>query len=142
MSPGKKLTNPARSSLLGLTVGIIFILITGPTAASETHYLIRNKLFRSSNEAICIRGTLSYAANPRLLRLRGRVQSASGSGLLRIHLLGKNLLGHQHSTEMELSLRGNHSEIINFKMIPDYPDVVSWEIISILYELNNDEQQR
>lgn len=142
MSPRGKLKNPARSTLLGLTVGIIFLLITGPTTASETHYLIRNKLFYSSNEKICIRGTLSYEVNPRLLHLRGRVQSVSGPGLLRIHLLGKNLLGHQHSTEMELSLRGNHSEIINFKMIPDYPDVVSWEVISILHELNSEEQQR
>jgi len=112
------------------------LLITEPTVASETHYLIRNKVFCSSNDEICIRGTLSYEVNPRLLRLRGRVQSATGSGLLRIRLIGMNQLGHRHPTEMELSLRGNHSEIINYKMIPDHPDVADWEITSISYELD------
>jgi len=129
--------NLAQSTLLSLTTWFLLLPIADPVAASETHYLIRNKTFCSSNEEICIRGTLSYEINPRLLRLRGRVQSTTGPGLLRIRLIGMNRLEHRHTAEMELSLRGNHSEIINYKLIPDHPDVADWEVISISYELES-----
>ena len=73
--------------------------------------------------------------NPRLLRLSGRVKKTPGRGRLRIRLAGTNRLDHRRTTEMEVQLRGNLSEIVDFKMIPDYPDIENWEVVSIEYEL-------
>lgn len=128
-----------RSTLLSLAGWFIFLFISESTVAGKTLYLLRNEMFCSGTEDICIRGTLSYEINPRLLRLRGRVQSASGPGLLRIRLIGMNRLGYRRTAEMEVSMRGNHSEIVDYKMIPDHPDVADWEILSISYELDSDE---
>lgn len=128
------LQNLARPTLPGLALWLISSLLAESSVAGETLYLIRNETFCSGHQEICIRGTVSYDVNSRLLRLRGRVQSAAGSGLLRIRLIGMNRLGHRRTTEMELSLRGKPSEIINYKMIPDHPDVEQWEIVSVSYE--------
>ncbi len=132
------LKHPVRIIIHGLVGWLILFSPTEPAVASETHYLFRHEIVCSRDEAICIRGTLSFDVNPRLLRLRGRVQNATGSGLLRIRLTGANRLGHRRTTEIELFLRGTHSEIIDHKMIPDYPDIENWEVVSISYETNRD----
>jgi len=111
------------------------LLITLPLRAGNYYYLLRNERFCDQEEQLCIRGTLSYEVNPRLLRLSGRVKKSPGRGRLRIRLAGTNKLEHRRTTEMEIQLRGNLSEIVDFKMIPDHPDIANWEVISIEYEL-------
>ncbi|MDJ0927200.1 MAG: hypothetical protein QNJ73_06060 [Gammaproteobacteria bacterium] len=53
--------------------------------------------------------------------------------MLRIILTGTNRLEHRRYAPMELRLRGTYSEIIDHKMIPDYPDVYSWAIDRVEY---------
>jgi hypothetical protein len=40
---------------------------------------------------------------------------------------------------MEIKLRGKASEIVDFQMIPDYPDVGNWAIDRIVYLPARDE---
>jgi hypothetical protein len=35
---------------------------------------------------------------------------------------------------MEIQLRGKYSEIVEFKMIPDHPDVANWRVTAIEFE--------
>ena len=112
-----------------------FLLASPPLHAGEYRDLKRNERFCDGEEQLCIRGTLRYEVNPRLLRLSGRVKKTPGRGRLRIRLTGTNRLDHRRTTEMEVQLRGNLSEIVDFKMIPDYPDIENWEVVSIEYEL-------
>jgi len=48
--------------------------------------------------------------------------------LLRIRLSGVNQLGHRRFAPLEVRVRGHNSEIIDHKMIPDYPDVQHWVV--------------
>lgn len=110
--------------------------LTAPllAVAEPVQYLKRDERICDVDEILCMKGTLRYDANPRLLWLRGRVRTSPGRGLLRIRLAGTNRLGHRRTTEMEVQLRGRHSEIVEFKMIPDHPDVYAWTITTIRFE--------
>ena len=96
--------------------------------AEPVDYLFRGERVCDFAEVFCLRGTLTYQANPRLLHLRARVQFAPGPGLLRIRFSGANELGHPRSAPFELRLQGRPSEIIDHKMIPDHPDVSQWNV--------------
>ena len=54
---------------------------------------------------MCLRGTLSYYANPRLVELRARVRKAEGPGLLKFQLVGENSNGHTRLTTLEVRIR-------------------------------------
>jgi len=116
-----------RGSLL-LVLGALALLIVTGASAAPREYLFRGERICDANGVLCFRGTLSYHSNPRLLRLRARVQTASGPGLLRIMLVGANQQGHRRLAPFEVRVRGRYSEIINHKMIPDYPDTQGWAV--------------
>jgi hypothetical protein len=107
---------------------VAFAFFTSIAFASPREYLFKDQQICDSQGAFCMRGTLYYKSNSRLLHLRGRVQVAPGSGMLIIRLAGTNELGHLRYAPFEVQVRGNNSEIINHKMIPDYPDVQSWSV--------------
>jgi len=110
--------------LLGASV--LFFLTAA--VAGPRDYLFRDERVCDTEQIFCLRGTFSYHSNPRLLRLRARVQTASGPGMLRIRLSGSNQLGHRRFAPFEVRVRGHYSEIIDHKMIPDYPDVQGWVV--------------
>jgi hypothetical protein len=83
---------------------------------------------------VCLRGSLTYYPDPRLLELSGRVENASGPGLLKIQLVGENSDGYKRLTTLEVRIRGNYSEIVNTRLITDHPDVYSWRLVSITFE--------
>lgn len=116
-----------RRSLL-LLAGVSALL--GFTAASSgpREYLFQNQRVCDASAESCIRGTLAYHSNPRVLHLRARVLKAPGPGLFRIRLSGANELGHSRVAPFEVRVRGNYSEIINHKVIPDHPDVEEWMV--------------
>jgi len=60
-------------------------------------------------------------------------------GVLQITVKGSNRLGHVRYAPMEIGLRGKASEIVDFEMIPDYPDVANWAIETIEYVPGPDE---
>jgi hypothetical protein len=105
-------------------------VMAGP---SET-IIGKNALFCDDQDRVCLRGTLTYRANPRLLELRSRVQRTVGPGLLKIRLVGENADGDTRRTTIELRIRGDYSEIVNTRLITDHPDVDSWELDSISFE--------
>ena len=116
-----------RGSVSFLLAAIALFTVSAALAGPREH-LFQDKRVCDVNNVLCFRGTMTYYSNPRLLRLRARVKTASGPGLLRIRLTGTNELGHRRYSPFELRVRGRHSEIINHKMIPDHPDVLAWEV--------------
>jgi hypothetical protein len=109
------------------------LLGSAAALASRTVYLAENDLICDDERILCIDGTLGYEVNARLLWLRGRVQAATVPGTLQITLRGNNRLGHVRYAPMEIRLRGRASEIVDFRMIPDYPDVANWSIHRIVF---------
>ena len=110
--------------MLGATA---LAMSTGVLAAPRD-YLFRNARICDAAMEFCMRGTLSYDSNPRLLHLRARVQTAPGPGLLQIWLTGANRQGHRRFAPFELRVRGQATEILDHKMVPDYPDAHSWAV--------------
>ena len=120
------LIRPSRSFALLLGTSALFVLMAA--VAGPRDYLFRNERVCDADRVFCIRGTLSYQVNPHLMRLRARVKKAPGPGLLRIRLTGTNRQGHRRYAPFEVRVRGRATEIINHKMIPDYPDAQSWVV--------------
>ena len=113
---------------------LFFLALTA--GASERHYLKKNEQFCDESGVFCLRGTLSYDVNARLFTLSARIRSAPGPGLLRIRLSGRNRLGHLHRTVMEKPVRGDPTEIVSMRMVPDAPDVYRWQLDSIRFDAN------
>ena len=113
---------------LPLLLGASALFFLTAALAGPRDYLFRNERLCDTDEVFCFRGTLSYHSNPRLLHLRARVKTAPGPGLLRIRLAGANQQGHRRFAPFEVRVRGHYSEIIDHKMIPDYPDVQGWVV--------------
>jgi hypothetical protein len=109
-----------------LAASVLFL--SSVSLAAPREFLFQNQRVCDTSEVFCFHGTFVYESNPRLLHLRARVQTAPGPGMLRIRLAGTNQLGHRRLAPFELRVRGHYSEIINHKMIPDYPDVSNWAI--------------
>lgn len=85
-------------------------------------------------DQVCIRGTITYRFNPRMLEFRGRVQRATGPGLLRIRVVGENRDGFTRRTTMEIQIRGRYSEIVEQRLITDHPDVEAWALEKIFFK--------
>jgi hypothetical protein len=117
-------------SVLFLGLLSISAALAGPT---ET-IIGKNALFCDDQDRVCLRGTLTYRANPRMLELHSRVQRTVGPGLLKIRLVGENADGHTRRTTIEVRIRGEYSEIVDTRLITDHPDVYSWELDSIAFE--------
>ena len=105
-----------------------------PVGASQIQYLKRNEQICDDTGRFCLRGTLSYRQNLRLLRISGRVLKAPGPGLLQISVVGANRLEHPRRAALEVRLRGRASEIVRHEMIPDAPDVYEWELAWVVYK--------
>lgn len=121
-------------ALLCINVLLAAVFLWSVAAASEIAYLRRSEIFCDVTGAVCLRGTISYRVNQRLLRLRSRVVTAPGPGLLRINVTGENRQGHIHRAAIEVTIRGHASEIVNTEMIPDAPDVYDWQLESIIFD--------
>jgi hypothetical protein len=106
----------------------VMLLAAVPALAAPLRYLARNELLCEPSKITCVRGTLTYEQNDRLLRLRGRVVSAPGPGVFQITLSGATRQGFRRYAPMEIKIRGRPTEIVDYKMIPDYPDVYDWVI--------------
>ena len=121
------------ASAVAGALGLMAALASAASLASQTLYLARDELICDVERIICIAGTVGYDVNDRLLWLQGRVQFATVPGLLQISVQGSNRLGHVHYARMEIELRGHVTEIVDFKMVADYPDVANWAIDHIIF---------
>jgi len=111
-----------------ISLAVLALLVPGAALAARFLYLARDERLCDAAESICLEGTLGYDVNSRLLWLRARIAFAPGPGRLEIWLRGSNRLGHVRYAPMEIEVRGRTSEIVDFRMIPDYPDVENWQI--------------
>lgn len=134
-----KASRQQHSSGIVRVIALVAALASTAALASRTVYLARDDVLCDAERIVCVKGTLSYYTNDRVLWLRGRVQFAAAPGLLQITLRGSNRLGHVRYAPIEVRLRGNASEIIDFRMIPDYPDVANWAIDRIRYRPDEDD---
>ena len=101
-----------------------------PGLASSRLYLKKNETFCSTGDVLCLRGTLWYEPNPRLLQIRARVLKQTGPGTIRMRFSGTNRSGHQHWTVLSVTIKGKHSEIVERRMQPGAPDVQNWTLAS------------
>jgi hypothetical protein len=120
--------------LLSVAAVLCLLTVSESLAGPRETIIGRNASFCDNEQHVCLRGTLTYYVNPRLLELRSRVQKADGPGLLRIRLVGQNADGHTRRTVLEVRIRGRYSEIVNNKLITDHPDVDAWQLESISFE--------
>lgn len=114
---------------------LIPCLVLTPLVAlgAATEYLVRNGQICDGERTMCIRGTLAYYPNPRIIELRGRVAHAPGPGWVKILFAG-NSNGQRASSVMEIPIRGHHSEIIDRRFIPDNPAIRHWRVLSVRFE--------
>ena len=132
-----------KGNLLSLLVAFALFFVADGYAGPRD-YLFKDKRVCDTQNVFCFRGTLSFDSNPRLLYLRARVQTAPGPGMLRIRLRGANELGHRRLAPIEVQIRGNYSEIINHRMVPDHPDVYEWhvDVVEFIAETKSDRGYR
>jgi hypothetical protein len=126
------------STRRSLVFGLAALALAETLRAGPIDYLFRDERVCDEDRDFCMVGTLSYRINPRLLRLRARVQKAPGPGLLRIRLRGETRQGFQRLAPMELRLRGKPTEIINHKIIPDHPDAEFWTVQRVEFVVDSD----
>lgn len=112
----------------------LMLLAATQVSAAGFRYLARDELLCEPAKATCIRATLTWEKNDRLLRLRGRVETATGPGLMQITVMGTTRQGYRRYAPMEFTIKGRASEIVDFKMIPDYPDVYDWVIDRVAFK--------
>jgi hypothetical protein len=117
----------------------ILLLLTATIAfAGERLYMKKNETFCDSSGVLCLHGSLTYRVNSRIVSLNARVQKQTGPGVIRITLAGTNRQDMLRRTEIMITIRGTHSEIIDHQMVPGAPDVYEWEISSFLFEAKSD----
>lgn len=109
------------------------MLLPALAAASPPEFLVRNGDICDPDRTMCIRGTLLYDPDSRLIRITGRVAGSPGPGWVRILFQG-SWRGHLASSVMEIPIRGANSEIVQHKYIPDNPAVRYWRILAISFE--------
>jgi hypothetical protein len=120
--------------VLSVALMLAALAVSTANAGPRETIIGKNAVFCDDGNRVCLRGTLTYYANPRLLELRCRVQRATGPGLLRIRLVGRNGDGHARRTTLEVRVEGRYSEIVDTKLITDHPDVYHWELDSVGFE--------
>jgi hypothetical protein len=108
--------------------GLTAFLLCASADAARVVYLARSERLCDAERVACVDGTLTYRVNSRVLWLNGRLGTSPGPGTFVITLTGATRLGFVRYSPMEISLRGKASEIVNFRMVPDDPDVYDWQI--------------
>ncbi len=111
----------------------MILLLPALAEASAPEFLVRNGDICDPDRILCIRGSLIYQPDSRIMEMTGRVAGSPGAGWVRILFQG-NWRGHLASSVMEIPIRGTNSEIVNFKYIPDNPAVRHWRILTVSFE--------
>lgn len=109
------------------------LLVDKTSQSAERSYLKKSETFCATGHSLCLVGSLWYEPNSRLLSLNARIEKQTGPGTIRITFVGSSRLNVQRRTELNVSVRGAHSEIIDHQMRPDAPDVYEWRIDSFAF---------
>ncbi len=113
----------------------LLLLITAVPALAGPRENVTNGtvLLCDADNHVCLRGSIVYYSNPRLIELRSRVHRASGPGVVQLRLSGTDSAGATRFTTLEVTIRGRNSEIANHKLITDFPDIESWQLESVRF---------
>lgn len=119
---------------------LLAILAAGAPSARDSlspglRFLLENERVCAPDERVCLRATLSYEPNLRLLDLQGRVLATTAPGELVIVLVGRMRDGSRRFAEMRLRLDGRYGEIVDKRMVPDWPEIYDWRMYSLDYRL-------
>ena len=110
-----------------ITVSLLFAASL-TWAGPQTNLTGSNATLCDDDNRVCVRGSIVYRHNPRLLELRSRLRKADGPGTLRLRFSGQTREGFPRFTTMEVPVRGRLSEIVNHKLVTDHPDVDGWTL--------------
>lgn len=111
-----------------------FALLASPVAAYGPDLLLREGRLCDEDRGFCLRGTILYYPNSRLIEIRARVARAPGPGWVSILFRGSDRNNQPNTTVMEFPVRGASTEIIDRSFITDYPQVNQWRIIGMIFE--------
>ena len=79
-------------------VALVSLLVGGGSAqAFERVYLKKSEDFCDSERVLCLRGSITYEPNFRVLSLRARVIKQTGPGEIRLYFSGTNRQDHASS---------------------------------------------
>ena len=117
--------------LLGIAVTVS--LLSATASGAHRVYLKKSEVFCDVAQVICLRGSLTYEPNSRILQLHARVQKQVRPGTIAMTFTGTNRLGVLKRTEITIDVRGKSSEIVNKSIRPDAPDVSNWELSTFSY---------
>lgn len=109
-------------------------LLASPVAADVPDLLLRESRLCDEDRGFCLRGTILYYRNSRLIEVHARVARAPGPGWVSILFRGSDRNNQPNTTVMEFPVRGASSEIIDRSFINDYPQVNQWRIIGMIFE--------
>jgi hypothetical protein len=127
-----------KRGIFGSSLALTTLLVATTVAASRIHYLARGERLCDAAELACVHGSFTFHVNTRVLWLHGRLKTSPGPGTLAIRVRGTTRLGYVRYAPVEIPLDGHWSEIVDFQMIPDDPDVYDWQIDGIEYRRDAD----
>lgn len=117
--------------------GVLFLLsalLAVPASAYGPDLLLRQGRLCDEEQRFCLRGTIRYYPNSRLIEINGRVARAPGPGWVSILFRGSDRNNQPSTAVMEFPVRGDATEIIDRRFITDYPQVNQWRIIGMIFE--------
>ena len=123
-----------RAIVPAVVTTVTLLLFSPLSVASERQYLKKKETFCDVTETLCLHGSLTYRVNSRIVSLNARVEKQTGPGVLHITLTGTNRQDVLRLTEITVTIRGKHSEIVDHKLRPDAPDVSEWHLSSFTFE--------
>jgi hypothetical protein len=132
--PKQRCSRPALLMSFSRQCLTLLVLVPAISWGVAPRYLARSESLCDVDKQMCIRGSLVYRSNSRVLSLSGRVSKAPGPGWVRILFRGTNRLDQPSTTIMEFPIRGAHSEIIDKSFIPDNPQIDNWRIFYVVFE--------
>ena len=106
----------------------------GDGAAPGLRFLVRGEKLCDATGVMCLRASITWEPNARLLELYGRVIASVEPGTLVLVFRGHQRDGTVRYTEMSIPLNGRYSEIARDKIIPDWPEIDDWSFDHGRYE--------
>ena len=116
-----------------LVIAVVLILSVMTATAEQRRYIKKAEVFCDTADIICLRGSLTYEANSRILTLHARIQRQVVPGTNTMHFTGSNRQDVLKRTEIVHNVKGRYSEIVNKSIRPDAPDVSNWQLASFSF---------
>lgn len=128
----------APKSLRRGLAGVVLWIAAGSVCA-HTQYLLQDELLCDTGGQLCLRGWLIHDPHNNHIELSARVQKSGMPGTVTITLIGETPGKHRVSTSLTLEVRGDYSEIVSAKIVPQWPFETQWRIDALRFEPASEE---